>query len=78
MKILHYKIFFHAFRTALIFIAGFLSYDLLKFLEDEWNKSHPDNQIVHLAKRKSYHFLIIFLIDIFLLYLIALSFNIHL
>jgi len=60
MKILHYKIFLNAFRTALIFIAGLLTYELLKLLEYEWNKTHPNNQIFHLAKRKSYHFLLYF------------------
>lgn len=77
-KIHHSKFFFHALRTALMFIAGFLSYEILKTIESEWNKDHPNNEAVHFAKRKSYHFLAIFLIDLFILYIIALLFKVHL
>lgn len=77
-KIKHHRFFFHALRTALIFIAGFLSYEILKIMEAEWNKTHPNNEAVHFAQRKSYHFIGIFLADLFLLYLIALMFGVHL
>ena len=77
-RIIHHRFFFHALRTALMFIAGFLSYEILKTLEVEWNKTHPHNEIQHFAKRKSYHFIIIFLTDLLILYLIALLFNVHL
>lgn len=77
-KIMHHKFFFHALRTALIFIAGFLSYEILKLLENEWNKTHPHNETVHFAKRKIYHFIVIFLTDLLILYAIALAFGIHL
>lgn len=76
-KIKHLKIFLHALRTSLIFIAGFLSYELLKIIEGEWNKTHPNNELTHFANRKLYHFLIIFIFDLFILYLIALLFDIH-
>jgi hypothetical protein len=74
----HYTFFLYALRTALIFIAGFLSYDILKIIENEWNKNKPNNQITHLAKRKVYHFIIIFICDLIILYLIYLLFNVHL
>jgi hypothetical protein len=77
-KIKHHKFFLHALRTALIFLAGFLSYELLKLLENEWNITHPNNKIVHFSQRKIYHFLIIFLIDLLILYVIALLFGVHL
>jgi hypothetical protein len=77
-KINHNKIFLNALRTALIFVAGFLSYELLKMIEYEWNKSHPGHEIFHLTKRKIYLFFIMFTIDIVLLYLILLLFNVHL
>lgn len=77
-KIIHNRFFLNALRTALIFIAGFLSYELLKMFETEWNKSHPKHHIIHLTKRKIFHFIIIFIIDLFLLYIIALLFDIHL
>lgn len=77
-KIIHHRFFFHALRTALMFIAGFLSYELLKALETEWNKMRPHNETVHFAKRKMYHFITIFLADLLILYVIALMFGVHL
>ena len=77
-RIMHHEFFLNALRTALIFIAGFLSYDLLKILESDWNKLYPNNKLRHFVHRKSYHFLIIFLFDLFILYLIALLFDVHL
>ena len=77
-KINHRKFFFHALRTALLFIAGFLSYDILKILEIEWNKTHLNNEAVHFTQRKGYHFITLFFADLFILYLIALLFDVHL
>lgn len=77
-KIRHFNFFLNALRTALIFIAGFLSYEILKILEGEWNKTHPNNEINHFVHRKLYHFVVIFIFDLFILYLIALLFDIHL
>ena len=77
-KISHFKIFLHALRTSLIFIAGFLTYELLKIVEGEWNKTHPNNEVKHFAHRKLYHFVIIFIFDLLILYFIALLFDIHL
>jgi hypothetical protein len=77
-KINHSKFFFHALRSGLIFIAGFLSYEILKVMESEWNKMHPNNEVIHFAQRKSYHFIAIFIADLIILYLIVLMFNIHL
>jgi len=77
-KIDHSKFFFDALRTALIFIAGFLTYEILKSLEAEWNRTHENSEEVHFAKRKSFHFIAIFLIDLIILYVLALMFNIHL
>lgn len=77
-KIIHHRFFFHALRTAILFIAGFLSYEILKLLEMEWNKMHPNNEVIHFSKRKIYHFIIIFLADLVLLYLIAILFHVHL
>jgi len=77
-KIQHHRLFFNALRTALIFIAGFLSYEILKIAEDEWNKEHPNNETVNFTQRKGYHFIILFLVDLFILYLILLIFGVHL
>jgi hypothetical protein len=61
-----------------MFIVGFLSYEILKTMEAEWNKVIPNNEAVHFANRKSYHFVAIFLGDLFVLYLIVLLFGVHL
>lgn len=77
-KIIHHAFFLNALRTALIFIAGFLTYELLKILESKWNKMYPNNEFSHFAHRKAYHFIVIFIIDLLILYSIALLFDIHL
>ena len=77
-KIIHHAFFLNALRTSLIFISGFLTYELLKILESKWNKTHPNNELSHFAHRKSYHFILIFIIDLLILYSIALLFDIHL
>jgi len=77
-KINHLRIFFHALRTALVFTAGFLSYELLKIVESDWNKMYPNDKFTNLAHRKLYHFIIIFIFDLLILYLIALLFDTHL
>ena len=77
-KIMHHKFFLNSLRTALIFVAGFLTYELLKILESKWNKMYPNNEFSHFAHRKMYNFIIIFIIDLCILYLIALLFDVHL
>jgi hypothetical protein len=77
-KIKHHEFFLNALRTSLVFVATLLTYELLKMLEIEWNKTHPNNEIIHFTTRKIYHFIIIFLVDLFILYLIALLFDVHL
>ena len=78
IKTNHFKIFLHALRTGIIFIAGFLAYELLKNLENEWNINFPNNEISHFSQRKIYHFIIIFIIDLLVLYSIIFLFNIQL
>jgi hypothetical protein len=77
-KFIHHEFFLSALRTALIFIAGFLTYELLKDLEIEWNRMHPNNEFSHFVHRKAYNFIIIFVIDLFIIYLIAFLFDVHL
>ena len=78
IKIRHHEFFLNALRTAIIFIAGFITYELLKELESKWNKTHPNNELLHFANSKAYHFCILFIIDLFILYSIALLFDVHL
>lgn len=74
----HFRFFIHSLRTSLIFIAGFLSYEFFKLLENEWNIIHPNNKLIHFSSRKILHFLFVFLADLLILYLILLLFDIEL
>jgi hypothetical protein len=63
------RIFLEAFRTAVIFVSGFLIYELLLEAEKEWNKIEPSHKIHHFYKRNSIKFLFIFLIDSTILFI---------
>lgn len=63
------RIFLYAFRTAVIFVSGFLIYELLLEAENEWNKIEPSHKIYHFYKRNSVKFLFIFLIDLTILFI---------
>ena len=73
----HFHIFLHAVRTAVIFLAGFLIYDILVELEKEWNKKNPSRRAYHFSKRKIIKFLLIFTIDMILLYTLYLIFGVN-
>ena len=75
---LHLHIFFHSIRTAIIFVSGFIIYDILIKLEKEWNKEHPSRHAYHFSKRNIIKFLLIFIIDMVLLYILYLVFGIDL
>lgn len=62
------KIFFHSVRTAIIFVAGFMIYEILLELEEVWNKANPGRETYNFHKRNILKFIIIFLIDFALLY----------
>ena len=74
----HYRIFLHGLRTAFIFLAGFLSYEFLNYLETTWNKTHPNNEQIHFMKKKLYKFIFILFFDMIIIYLFILMFDIHL
>jgi hypothetical protein len=76
-KINHTRIFFHAIRSAILFIAGFLIYEILVDLEKLWNKANPENTLNHFHKRKSIKFLIILIIDLLILYGLFVLFDIE-
>lgn len=77
MKINHSRMFTQALRTSLLFVAGFLIYDILKGLEKMWNIENPENEMYHLYIRKFYKLLLLFIIDLLILYGIAIFFKIH-
>ena len=74
----HLRMFLNAFRTALIIVSGFIAYEILLEFEIIWNKKNPGNQIRHFMHRKLYKLIIIFLIDLLLLYLVFYAFKIEL
>jgi len=75
-KIDHGRIFFHAIRSALLFIAGFLIYEILVGLEELWNKANPENTIYHFHTRKGIKFIVILIIDLLILYGLFVIFSI--
>jgi hypothetical protein len=74
-KINHTKIFVHGFRTALIFLAGFIIYELLLDLEKEWNKINPEHKTYNLHKKRGLKFFLILLVDLIILYTLQLFFG---
>jgi hypothetical protein len=78
MKINHTRVLLSALRTAIIFISGFIVYDILKEFEYIWNKESPNNKIAHFRKKKIIHFIFIFILDIILLYMAFYLINLEL
>jgi hypothetical protein len=62
------RIFLEAFRTALIFVSGFVIYEILLEAEKKWNELEPSHKMYHFYKRNSVKFLFIFLIDLTILF----------
>jgi hypothetical protein len=62
--------FFHAFRTAILFFAGFLIYEIFTEIEKIWNLKNPKNIQLHFYLKKIYKFVLILIIDLILLYIL--------
>jgi hypothetical protein len=69
------RIFFHSMRTAIIFVAGFIIYEILLDLEKEWNKRNPGHETYNFHKRNIFKFIFIFLVDFVVLYAFILLFD---
>jgi len=67
-KIQHHLLFFSSVRSAILFLGGFILYEILLDLEKIWNKENPENIAVNYYKRNSYKFLGILIIDLMILY----------
>jgi hypothetical protein len=74
---IHKHIFLHALRTAALFVAGFIIYEVLFEIEKEWNKKEPSKHLYHFAKRKSIKFVIVLTIDMILLYILFFAFKVE-
>ena len=77
MQINHLRTVLNALRTSLIIVAGFLAYEMLLELEKLWNKEYP-NAFNNFVKRKLIKLLIIFLLDLSILYFVFYTFKIQL
>jgi uncharacterized membrane protein YidH (DUF202 family) len=75
-KINHTRLFLHALRTALLFVAGFFIYEILVALEKIWNENVPENSLQHFHQRKGIKFVIILIIDLIILYGLFVIFDI--
>ena len=78
MKANHLRMFLNALRTAIIIVSGFIAYEILVELEIIWNKKYPGEQAKNFTHRKLYKLIIIFTIDLLLLYLVFYTFRIEL
>jgi hypothetical protein len=74
-KIDHMRLFLHALRTSLIFVSGFLIYEILVYLEKKWNLSHPENKKYNYYKRNLYKLILIFIADLLILYGLVILFK---
>lgn len=77
MKINHKRIFAHALRTALIFVASFLIYEILISLEKMWNKANQENKLYYFYEKHIFRLILIFIMDLLILYGIVLFLGIH-
>ena len=60
-KINHYRIFFRALRSALLFAAGFIIYEILSIVEKSWNDDIPSHKIIHFYQIKGLKFILIYI-----------------
>ena len=67
-KIVGKRIFFHSLRTAMVFVAGLIIYEILLGLEKEWNKMNPGHETYNFHKRNILKFIFIFIVDFLILY----------
>jgi hypothetical protein len=77
-KIDHKRIYLNALRTAIIFSAGLIVYELLIKLENLWNSEFPKHKTYNFQKRIIYKFAIIYILDVIVLYFLYLYFNVNL
>lgn len=75
MKINHKRLFLHSLRSALLFVASFLIYDILATLKKSWN---PDDELRLFYLHKALKFTLILTTDLCILYAITIVFGIDL
>jgi len=71
----HKKIFLHGLRTSLMFLAGFIIYEILLEIEKEWNEINPEHKKYHLHKKRGLKFILILFFDLIILYVFQIFFG---
>jgi len=78
IKINHKYMFSHALRTALLFLIGFSIYEILVYLEKKWSLANPHHSDYYFYQKKIYKLISLFIVDLIILYIIAIFLGIHL
>ena len=77
-KINYRRLYFLALRTSLLFIIGFLIYEILSVTENKLNELYPNYKTFHYIKKTFFHFIFLFTADLIVLYLFIRMFNMKL
>ncbi len=75
VKNINKKIFTLAFRSALLVIGSFFIYEIIKEAEYTWLKYETGNYYLHLVGKKLLHFILVFFVDLFILYVLIYLFK---
>lgn len=75
IKNIHKKILIFAFRSALLVIGGFFIYEIIKEAEATWLKYEYGNYYTYLLKKKVLHFILVFLSNLIILYMLVYLFK---
>ena len=79
MKINHKRNFMIALRTAILFVSSFIIYDFLHILQEKWSLFYdPKYKSIDFIVKEMIKFIIIFIIDLIILYMYSLVFHIPL
>ena len=76
MKIPHGRFFTHALRTGLLFVIGFSIYEILLYLEKKWSLENPEHASYFFYQRKIYKLISLFIVDLIILYSMAIFFGV--
>ena len=75
MRIPHFRMFLNALRSAIVIVAGFIAHEILVDIESEWNALEENKKMYNFAKSRFYKLIIIFCIDLLLLYMVFFAFK---
>jgi|LauGreDrversion4_2_1035121.scaffolds.fasta_scaffold02272_14 hypothetical protein len=73
---MHKKIFLNAFRTALLIVLSFMVYEVNVKLLTSIQNTYPELHNYYYLVSKIIKFILVFILDIFILYIYAHFFNV--